>query len=141
VWAAATGKARLPTVASLTGGTTRRYIIREPLTSEVGCEGGWLLKTSTHERHSSRVDHRTTVYRRVRSTQIRPVHHSVDIIMHRVTVTSQNLWSQYDRHFVGITRHIVWSEKAKIYGVIHIKLNQLVYESVYTIISLQIKRI
>jgi len=24
-------------------------------------------------------------------------------------VTSQNLWSRYDRHFVGITRHVVWS--------------------------------
>jgi len=24
-------------------------------------------------------------------------------------VTSQNLWSRYDRHFVGITRHIMWS--------------------------------
>jgi len=24
-------------------------------------------------------------------------------------VTSQNLWPRYDRHFVGITRHNVWS--------------------------------
>ena len=23
--------------------------------------------------------------------------------------TSQNLWSRYDRHFVGITRHIVYN--------------------------------
>jgi len=29
VWAAATGKARLPTVASLTGGTTRRLVPAE----------------------------------------------------------------------------------------------------------------
>jgi len=51
-------------------------------------------------------------------------------------VTSQNLWSRYDRYAVGITRHIVWSYKAKICGdVIHIKLNQLVYANVHTIIS------
>ena len=32
-------------------------------------------------------------------------------------VTSQNLWPQYDRHFVGITRHMdVWG--AKIYRVV-----------------------
>jgi len=42
-------------------------------------------------------------------------------------VTSQNLWSRYDRHVVGIAWHDVWSQKAKIYGFIHIKLNQLVY--------------
>jgi len=24
-------------------------------------------------------------------------------------VTSQNLWPRYDRHFVGITQHNVWS--------------------------------
>ena len=24
-------------------------------------------------------------------------------------LTSQNLWSRYDRHFVGITRHNMWS--------------------------------
>ena len=43
-------------------------------------------------------------------------------------MTSQNVSSRYDRHVVGITSHDVWSQKAKIYGVIHIKLNQLVYE-------------
>jgi len=48
-------------------------------------------------------------------------------------VTSQNLCSLYDRHVVGISWHSVWSEKAKIYGVVHIELNQLVYENVHTI--------
>ena len=37
-------------------------------------------------------------------------------------VTSQNLWSRHDRHVVGITWRDVWSEKAKIHGVIHTKL-------------------
>ena len=40
-------------------------------------------------------------------------------------VTSQSLWSRYDRHFVGITRHDSLSEMAKIYRVIQIELNQL----------------
>jgi len=56
-------------------------------------------------------------------------------------VTSQNVWSRYDRHFVGIgpiTWHDVWSSKAKFYGVIHIKLNQLVSENVHTITGLPI---
>ena len=39
-------------------------------------------------------------------------------------VTSQNLWSRYDRHFVSITRAL--SHTAKICRVIQIKLNQLV---------------
>ena len=44
VWAAATGKARLPTVASLTGGTTRRLVPAErsalrPGTSTVEVSG------------------------------------------------------------------------------------------------------
>ena len=42
---------------------------------------------------------------------------------------------------MGITWHHVWSEKAKIYGVVHIKSNQLVYDNVHTITSLPIKRI
>ena len=33
-------------------------------------------------------------------------------------VTSQNLWPRYDRHFVGIARHNVWSSGAKSYRVI-----------------------
>jgi len=41
-------------------------------------------------------------------------------------VTSQSLWLQYDRHFVGITRYNAFSLMAKIYRVIQIKLNQLV---------------
>ena len=49
--------------------------------------------------------------------------------------------SRYDRHAVGITWHDVRSQKAKNYGVVYIKLNQLVYENVHTITSLPIKRI
>jgi len=33
-------------------------------------------------------------------------------------VTSHSLWSRHGRHFVGITRHNVWSEGAKISCVI-----------------------
>ena len=44
----------------------------------------------------------------------------------RCNVTSQSLRSRYGRHFVGITRHNALCEKAKIYRVIRIKLNQLV---------------
>jgi len=56
-------------------------------------------------------------------------------------VTSHNLWSRYDRHVVGITCRDVWSQKAKIYGVIRMKLNHLVYENVHATTSLPIKRI
>ena len=56
-------------------------------------------------------------------------------------VTSQNISSRYDRHVVGVTWHDVCSQKAKLYGVIRIKLNQLVYENVHTITSLPVKRI
>ena len=58
-------------------------------------------------------------------------------------MTSRNLWSRYDRHVVGrpITWHDVWSYKAKIYGVIHIKLNQLVCDNVHAIASLPTKRV
>ena len=41
-------------------------------------------------------------------------------------VTSQSLWSRYDRHFVGITRYDALSKMAKIYRVTEIELNQLV---------------
>jgi len=44
-------------------------------------------------------------------------------------MTSQNLWSPYDRQLL------------KIYHVIQIKLNQLVEENVYVIINLPTKRI
>ena len=42
-------------------------------------------------------------------------------------MTSQNLWSRYDRHFVGITGHnaLSYMAMAKIYRVIQVKLNQL----------------
>ena len=33
-------------------------------------------------------------------------------------VMSQNLWPQYDRRFVGITRHNLWSQGMKIYRAI-----------------------
>ena len=41
-------------------------------------------------------------------------------------VTSQSLWSRYDRRFVGITRYSSLSQTAKIYRVTGIKLNQCV---------------
>ena len=41
-------------------------------------------------------------------------------------VTSQSLWSRYDRQFVGITRHNALGSMAKIYRVIQIKLKHLV---------------
>jgi len=56
-------------------------------------------------------------------------------------VTSHNLWSQNDRHFVGITRHNVWSQGAKIYCLVLIKLNQLIYDNVRVIINFPTKRI
>jgi len=43
-------------------------------------------------------------------------------------VTSQNLWSRYDRHVVGISWHDVWSYKAKICGVIHVKLEPVSFQ-------------
>ena len=56
-------------------------------------------------------------------------------------MTSQNLWSLYDRHFVSITWHNVWSWLLKIRHVIQIKCNHLVEENVHMIISLPTKRI
>jgi len=47
-------------------------------------------------------------------------------------MTSHSLWSQYDRNFVGITRHNALSLMAKIYRVIQIKLNQLVLDASFT---------
>ena len=49
---------------------------------------------------------------------------------------SQYLWPRYDCHFVGITWHNVWSSEVKIYRVIYIKFNPLVYESVRMITNL-----
>ena len=54
-------------------------------------------------------------------------------------VTSQNLWPRYDRHFVGITWHNAWSYGAKIYCVIWITFDPLVYENVCVITSLPAK--
>jgi len=42
------------------------------------------------------------------------------------SVMSQSLWSQYDRHFVGITRYNALTKTANIYSVIKIKLKPLV---------------
>jgi len=33
-------------------------------------------------------------------------------------VTSQSLWSRYDRHFVGIVRHNALSYMARIYRIV-----------------------
>ena len=41
-------------------------------------------------------------------------------------MTSQRLWSRYDRHSVGLTRCNAFRYMAKIYRVIQIKLNPLV---------------
>ena len=49
------------------------------------------------------------------------------------------MWSLYDRHFVGITWHNVWSIRWKIYPIIQTKLSQLVKESVHMIINLPTK--
>jgi len=56
-------------------------------------------------------------------------------------VTSQSLWSRYDRHFVGVTRLSALTEMEKIYRVIQIKLNQLVEENVHMITDLPTNRI
>ena len=48
-------------------------------------------------------------------------------------MTSQSLWSLYDRHFAGITCHNALSYVVKIYGVIPIKLNQLVKMSTWSL--------
>ena len=56
-------------------------------------------------------------------------------------VTSQNRWSRYVRHFVGITWHNVLSQWVKIYHAIQITLNQSVEENVHMIINLPTKRI
>jgi len=50
VWAAATGKARLPTVASLTGGTTRQLVRAERRALRPGTRGG---RTDTDRTNTS----------------------------------------------------------------------------------------
>jgi len=42
---------------------------------------------------------------------------------------------------VGITWHDVWSQKAKIYGVVRIKSNQFVYENAHATTSLPIQSV
>ena len=44
-------------------------------------------------------------------------------------------------NLLDITWHGVWRQKPKIYGVIRIKLNQLVYENDHATTSLPVKRI
>ena len=56
-------------------------------------------------------------------------------------MTSQILWSRYDRHFVGIARYNASSYMATICRVIQIKLNQLVQENVHITSDLPTKRI
>jgi len=51
-------------------------------------------------------------------------------------VTSQNLWSRYDRHFVGITWCNLRRYGENIYRVILTTLNQLIQEYVRMIINL-----
>ena len=51
-------------------------------------------------------------------------------------MTSQNLWSRYDRHFVGITWCNLWRYGENIYRVILTTLNQLIQEYVRMIINL-----
>ena len=46
------------------------------------------------------------------STQTKPK--PADYVAIHKVVASRNLWSRYDRHFVGITRYNVWSQGAKI---------------------------
>jgi len=53
--------------------------------------------------------------------------------IHRV---NQNLWPLYDLHFLGITRHNVWSWWVKICRVVSIKFNHLVYENVCMIVKM-----
>jgi len=67
----------------------------------------------------------------------------------QVEVTLHSPWSWYDRHFVCITRFVGITRftcnalrwMAKIYRVIQIKLNQLVWENVHMITDLPTKRI
>ena len=54
-------------------------------------------------------------------------------------VTSHDLWSRYDRHFVGMKCRNEWRQAAKTYRVIQIKFNQFVKGSVHIIINLPTK--
>ena len=48
-------------------------------------------------------------------------------------MTSRNLWSRYDRQFVGITRYNASSYMAKTYRVIQIKLNHSKKMSIWSV--------
>jgi len=56
-------------------------------------------------------------------------------------VTSQNLWSRYDRHFVGTTRHNVRNYAAKIYRVVQTLTGSVYFKNIPMIINLPTKRI
>jgi len=47
-------------------------------------------------------------------------------------VTSQNLWSRYDRHFVGKTWHNVRNRGAKIYRVIQMSTESFSFKKMFT---------
>ena len=47
-------------------------------------------------------------------------------------VTSQNLWSRYDRHFVGKTWHNVRNRGAKIYRVIQMSTESFWFKKMFT---------
>ena len=63
------------------------------------------------------------------------------VVFLECSVPSCDIWSQYDRPCLGITRHNAFSQMAKIYRVIEIKSNQLVQENVLMITDLATKRI
>ena len=54
-------------------------------------------------------------------------------------VTSQNLWSRYDLHVVGITWLMCGVKRRRLMELFTKKLNQLVYANVHTITGLPIK--
>ena len=56
-------------------------------------------------------------------------------------ITSRNLRPRYDRHFVGMTWHNVWSWGAKSYRVIQITSNPSCHKNVFMITILSTKRI
>ena len=53
-------------------------------------------------------------------------------------MTSQNLWSRYNRHFVGIARYNALTYEANVSCVIRIKLNQIVQENVHMVTDFNI---
>ena len=56
-------------------------------------------------------------------------------------VTSQSLWPRIRSPFCGCSMAYVWTQGPKIYGVIYVTFNPLVYENVCVITSLPTKRI